>query len=84
MSPSVIDAVIVVISEQTNKPATIDSRLIDELGCDSLDCVSICSALEEELSLPFELDYDSATMTTVGDVANVVQDRLNKAQAAAQ
>jgi len=36
------------------------------------------------LSLPFELDYDSATMTTVGDVANVVQDRLNKAQAAAQ
>jgi acyl carrier protein len=84
MSPSVIDTVIVVISEQTNKPATIDSRLIDELGCDSLDCLSICAALEEELHLPFQLDYDPATMTTVGDVATVVQGMMNKAKAAAQ
>jgi acyl carrier protein len=76
--PSIIDTVIVVISEQSDQPVTADTTL-DSIGLDSLDMVSIMIALEEELHLSFPLEYDPSVMSTVQDVADHILARLNQA-----
>ena len=50
---------------------TSESRLVEDLGADSLDVVELIMAFEDEfgLSLP---DEDIASMTTVGDVVNYI------------
>lgn len=73
-TPSILDAIIIAVSEQSSLPVTEDSRL-DDLGLDSLDMVSICLAIEEELHLPFGLDYDPVMMITVRDISNHIAER---------
>lgn len=50
---------------------TLTSRLVEDLGADSLDVVELVMAFEDEfgISLP---DEDIAKMKTVGDVVNYI------------
>ena len=50
---------------------TMSSRLVEDLGADSLDVVELIMAFEDEfgISLP---DEDIASMKTVGDVVNYI------------
>ena len=50
---------------------TMSSRLVEDLGADSLDVVELIMALEDEfgVSLP---DDDIATMKTVGDIVGYI------------
>lgn len=50
---------------------TLTSRLVEDLGADSLDVVELIMAFEDEfgISLP---DEDIASMKTVGDVVNYI------------
>ena len=50
------------------------SRLIDDLGLDSLDIVDIIQALEEEFKI--SIDYPSfCLLVTIGDVINYISNR---------
>ena len=51
---------------------TTNSRLVEDLGADSLDVVELIMAFEDEfgVSLP---DEDIAAMKTVGDVINYIK-----------
>ncbi len=51
---------------------TTTSRLVEDLGADSLDVVELIMAFEDEfgVSLP---DEDIAAMKTVGDVINYIK-----------
>jgi acyl carrier protein len=73
--PSVLDTVIITISEQSGEPVTLESKLAD-LDLDSLDIMSIMFNLEEELHLTFELQYDAARMSTVQEVADYISERI--------
>lgn len=50
---------------------TLSSRLVEDLGADSLDVVELIMAFEDEfgVSLP---DEDIAKMKTVGDIVNFI------------
>ncbi len=50
---------------------TSESRLVEDLGADSLDVVELIMAFEDEfgVSLP---DEDIANMKTVGDIVNYI------------
>lgn len=50
---------------------TMTSRLVEDLGADSLDVVELIMSFEDEfgVSLP---DEDIATMKTVGDIVNYI------------
>ena len=51
------------------------TSLEDDLGADSLDCVEICMAMEDEFEI--EIPYDAAReVATVGDVIRVVREAL--------
>lgn len=50
---------------------TLTSRLVEDLGADSLDVVELIMAFEDEfgVSLP---DEDIASLKTVGDIVNYI------------
>ncbi len=50
---------------------TLASRLVEDLGADSLDVVELIMAFEDEFSVSLP-DEDIATMKTVGDVVNYI------------
>ncbi len=52
-----------------------ESRLIEDLGADSLDCVSLAIALEDEFGIELSDDQIS-DLVTVGDVVNLVQAQI--------
>ncbi len=52
-----------------------ESRLIEDLGADSLDCVSLGLALEEDFGIELSDDQIS-DLVTVGDVVKLVQAQL--------
>ena len=66
--------IVELIAEKLCKKAeqvTMTSRLVEDLGADSLDVVELIMAFEDEfgVSLP---DEDIASMKTVGDVVNYI------------
>ena len=51
------------------------TSLQDDLGADSLDCVEVCMAMEDEFEI--EIPDDAAReVATVGDVIQVVREAL--------
>jgi acyl carrier protein len=75
-SQSIIDSLIVIVSEQSDCPATENSSLVNDLNLDSLDLVSVTIAIENQWPSIGEIEYDPATMETVRDLAAVVENRL--------
>ena len=68
------EKVIELICEKLNKKeseVTLASKLVEDLGADSLDVVELIMAFEDEfnVSLP---DEDVATLKTIGDIVNYI------------
>ena len=63
------------LAESLNLPLekiTPDSKIVDDLGADSLDAVELISRLEDEYNVTVE-DEDVENMVTVGDLVNMVE-----------
>ena len=63
------------LAEALNLPlekVTMDSKIVDDLGADSLDAVELISRLEDEYNVTVE-DEDVENMVTVGDLVNMVE-----------
>jgi acyl carrier protein len=58
------------------------SRLVEDLGIDSLDLVGIFLLIQDELSVSIE-ESDVPSLETVGDLAAYVQPRIPSPSAAA-
>ena len=52
---------------------TMDSKIADDLGADSLDVVDLIMAIEDEFEVEI-LDEDIENIKTVGDVVNYIND----------
>jgi len=57
-----------------------ESSFIDDLGADSLDTVEVVMALEEEFGIEIP-DEDAEKITTVGDAAKYIEEKLSKKEA---
>ncbi len=53
----------------------MDTKLVDDLGVDSIDSVELIMAVEEvyDITVPEE---DALTMKTVGDVVEYIEDHI--------
>ena len=63
------------LAEALNLPiekVTPDSKIVDDLGADSLDVVELLSQLEEEYGIVIP-DEQAENLVTVADVANVIE-----------
>lgn len=71
----VLEKVAEIIAKELNvkqENITMETRLVEDLGADSLDAVEIMFALEEEFGI--EIDDDSAqNIKTVGDLVNYIE-----------
>ena len=56
---------------------TKDSKIVEDLGADSLDMIEMLMAFEEEFGLSIP-DEDAANLKTVGDIANFIDANTNK------
>jgi acyl carrier protein len=72
----VLDSIISIVSEESGLPAVAESNLVEQLGFDSMDLISLCMQIEAEFDID-EFDYDPETMITVNDVARYVQSQVN-------
>jgi acyl carrier protein len=73
---AIIDDVRSIIAKSLNISADqlTPETYLDELGAESLDVIEIVFALEEKFDITIPLKADEATrLTTVGDVAEIVQ-----------
>lgn len=63
------------LAEALNLPlekVTMDSKIVDDLGADSLDAVELISRLEDEYNVTVAYE-DVENMVTVGDLVNMVE-----------
>jgi acyl carrier protein len=63
------------LAEALNLPiekVTPDSKIVDDLGADSLDVVELLSQLEEEYGIVIP-DEQAENLVTVADVANAIE-----------
>ncbi len=75
----ILEKVKAVIAEKLNleeEAISPESAILEDLGADSLDVVDLVMALEEEFDIQVP-DEDMENLTTVGDIANYVVQRLS-------
>lgn len=75
-----IDKVKEIISAQINKPVDEikdDSKIVEDLGADSLDIVEMLMTLEEEFGITIP-DEETTKMKTIADVANLIDSKSSK------
>ena len=68
------EKIVELISEKLSKKKeqiALTSRLVEDLGADSLDVVELIMAFEDEFGVSFP-DEDIASMKTVGDIVNYI------------
>lgn len=73
----VFEKVAKIIAEELNTKAenlSMETRLVEDLGADSLDAVQIMFALEEEFGMEIEDDI-AQTIKTIGDLVNYIEER---------
>ncbi len=71
-----IDKIKKLLAEQLNiSEDTISesSKIIDDLGADSLDVVELLMTLEDEFGVSVS-DEDAVKIKTVGDIAKIIED----------
>ncbi len=69
-----------IISEQLGvkkEEIKLESSFIDDLGADSLDTVEVVMALEEEFGIEIP-DEDAEKITTVGEAAKYIEEKVSK------
>lgn len=54
---------------------TLEVRLKDDLGIDSLDAVELIMGLEDEFDVKIE-DIEAQAFVTIADVVNLLEDKL--------
>ena len=72
----VFEKVAKIIAEELNADAqnlSMETRLVEDLGADSLDAVEIMFALEEEFGMEIEDDAAQA-IKTIGDLVNYIEE----------
>lgn len=71
-----IDKIKKLLAEQLNiSEDTISesSKIVDDLGADSLDVVELLMTLEDEFGVSVS-DEDAVKIKTVGDIAKIIED----------
>ena len=71
----VLEKVAKIIAEELNANAesiTMETRLVEDLGADSLDAVEIMFALEEEFGMEIE-DDAAQNIKSIGDLVNYIE-----------
>lgn len=77
MSKSVLESVSAIVAEKLRADVsniTAETKLIEDLGADSLDTVEIVMAIEEAFGIEVDND-DAQKMSTVADVVEYVESR---------
>ena len=72
-----IDKVKKLISTQLNvaeSKITEDSRLVEDLGADSLDTIELLMAFEEEFGISIP-DQEAMNMKTIKDIVNLIDSK---------
>lgn len=75
---TVLAALVSIAAEQSGISAdklTIDSRFVDDIGCDSLDLIEVVMAVEEHFNIDID-DEEAETLKTIGDAASLVMQRI--------
>lgn len=75
MSEAIEEKVKSIIAEQLGVELgkmDLDSKIVDDLGADSLDTVELVMALEEEFGIDIP-DEDAERMRTVRDIVSYIQ-----------
>lgn len=70
------------LSEQLNIAADtikLESRVIEDLGADSLDVVEMLMVLEDEFNVTVS-DEESMKLKTVGDIVALIDSKTKKAE----
>ena len=69
------EKIIKLICEKLNKKESdvnLTSRLVEDLGADSLDFVELIMAFEDEFNITLP-DEDAANLKTIGDVVSYIE-----------
>lgn len=70
------------LAEQLNiapEKITAESRVIDDLGADSLDVVEMLMVLEDEFNITVN-DEESVNMKTVGDIVKLIDSKTKSSK----
>jgi len=73
---SVADTVCAVISQVADKPCTLASSLVDDLGLDSLEMIEAVVELENKFTI--DIPFEQARLSTVADVVRYIEDIRSK------
>jgi acyl carrier protein len=79
MSENIEQKIIKIVAETLKIDAekiSLDSKIIDDLGADSLDSVELMMAIEAAFDCDIP-DQDAAKIATVSDAVKYVQDHAN-------
>lgn len=79
MSENIEQKIIKIVAETLKIDAdkiSLDSKIIDDLGADSLDSVELMMAIEAAFDCDIP-DQDAAKIATVADAVKYVQDHAN-------
>ena len=74
------DKVKKLLSEQLNideEKIAMESKVIDDLGADSLDVVEMLMTLEDEFNVTVT-DEESVGLKTVGDIVNLIDSKTKQ------
>lgn len=74
------DKIIEMIAKKLNKKPeeiTLQSRLVEDLGADSLDIVELLMTLEDEYGITIP-DQDAMKLSTIGDIVKFMESQKIK------
>jgi len=70
----VLDRIKELIEEEMNIPAdtiTVDSKIAEDLGADSIDAIELIMGIEEEFDIEIS-DEEAMAIKSIGDLVNVI------------
>ena len=72
-----VKAILVEELDVEEDSVTLESKIKDDLGADSLDLFELISKIEDELNVTIEED-DYGKLITVGDIVNYLKEKNNQ------
>ena len=78
---STFDRVVAVVREKVEykKEITAESKFMDDIGCDSLDCVELVMALEDEFEIEiFDDEVMNKENMTVGNAVEIIDRKIRE------
>lgn len=75
----VLDRIKVLIENEMNIPAesvTLESKIAEDLGADSIDAIELIMGIEEEFDIEIS-DDEAMAIKTVGDLVDVINKLKN-------